>query len=386
MRVVELTERRPQLVRVPRADAVELRRRYGFAFDVVPGWVRGTIRVTPRGVVGTVMTAGVRWVVRPKLPAEALYRLIDPDYTPGGTTAGQAWVDNLGDLLAGRLSKLLADRTVGGVRADYIERRRNDAAVRGRIDFPRLARSSHPFAPVPVVTDEFTADVPWNQIPKAAAMHLLSHGGLTATVRARLAVAMEPFASVSGRVPPPAEWDALIALPRTTPYRDILAWSQVILTSLAVCTGSNYLCNMERLFENYITTNLGLITQPKRYAVVSGRMIVVPGIYGSSVVLRPDLVALDGDGVPRAVFDAKWKVLSSSGPNPADVHQALAYALTFGVRTTGLIYPGRRFARTAYQLPRGAGRFWVVQLRLTGDPSRIAAGLRWLGRRCVNDR
>ncbi|MEJ7661092.1 MAG: hypothetical protein WKG07_16475, partial [Hymenobacter sp.] len=73
---------------------------------------------SPReGVVGTVATAGVRWVVRPKLPADALYRLIDPDFTPAGATPAGTWADRLGDLLADRLTTLLAARTAG-VRAD----------------------------------------------------------------------------------------------------------------------------------------------------------------------------------------------------------------------------------------------------------------------------
>ena len=384
MRVVELTERRTHVVAGVRADAIELRRRFGFAFDVVPGWKRGVVRVTPRGVVGTVTTAGVRWVVRPKLPADALHRLIDPAFIPGGVAPGPAWADALGDLMADRLVSLLAVRTADGLRADYAERRQDDAAVRGRIDFPQMARAGHPFAPVPVVADEFTTDVPWNQAPKAAARHLLTHGGLSPAGRARLAAAAAPFAPVTARVPTPAEWDALAALPQATPYRDLLAWSRVILSAAAAGGGgSDFLAGLEMLFQNYITFNLRRLTHPLGYAVRAGSLTVRADQTGPPIALRPDLVATAPGGVARAVFDVKWKTLAAPGPLAADVHQVMAYALAFGVRTTGLVYPGRRFTRTGYPLPHDAGTLWVVQMRLTGDPARVEAGLRWLGRRCV---
>jgi hypothetical protein len=134
-------------------------------------------------------------------------------------------------------------------------------------------------------------------------------------------------------------------------------------------TGSAFLVNLEHLFQYHVGERLarpgvlrpgwGVTPQAELHLLADG---------APAVTLRPDLLVRDAVGRPRSVWDVKWKS-PAHGPLPADVHQVLGYAAALGVPDAGLIYPGRRFAATAYRTPGGV-RLRVVRLRLTGPLER----------------
>ena len=349
--VVRLVERRTVVRRLPRADAAVLAADWSHVVAVVPTAVPGRYRLTARGWVGTFATPGRSWEVVPKLGWEVATRLL------GAGRLGDAGTDlghDLRSALAARLADLLAERRAAGLVRGYAERPEHSATVRGRIDIPASLR--RPEVGFAQVVDEFTADQPWNGWPLAVAGRLLA-GPLDAGVRGRLRSVADGYSGVRPHPVPPA----VTGDPRLATYGPLLDWCGQVERALA---GGGLLLNLERLFESYLARLLGP-------AAVRHRPLLVRGPAGRpGVELKPDLLVLDGHGRPTAVWDVKWKPLSVAGPDPDDLHQALGYAAGLGLKTAGLVYPGRRFTRARYTTPGGV-TVTVATCRLNGDADRL---------------
>ena len=208
-------------------------------------------------------------------------------------------------------------------------------------------------------TDDFSADQPWNGWPRAVAERLLD-GPLDPTARATLSAATERFHDA--RPCPAPDPDRLLADPRLTTYRPLLGWCRLATEALA---GGAVLFNLERLFETHLAALIAGARGGR--SVTSQRPIPVRAVGGGvTLELRPDLTVLDAHGQAVSVWDAKWKTLTASGPHPDDMHQVLGYAAALGVRTAGLIYPGRRFRACLYETPSGVS-VTVATCRLTGN-------------------
>ncbi|HET6574724.1 MAG TPA: hypothetical protein VFG68_14045, partial [Fimbriiglobus sp.] len=375
VRTVVLTERRSAVRRLPRADVDDLARHFRHVVDVTPTFDRGVYRLTARGYVGSFRTATVRWEVRPKLPWESLRWLTGLRAGPGGPLADVDTVGGLADLLAGRLADLIRERAEAGLLRDYAERETREPSVRGRIDLPRQLRDARTPSLFHLVADEFTPDVVWNRLPKAAARRLLDHPGLATEARARLTDAVTVFEGVSDVAPSMEELDRLRFDRRTEPYRPLVAFSRLVLDQSAPPgdeIAAAFLINLEHLFQCHVGERLarlgalraGWSVEPQPEVVLSPDGALAP------LVLRPDLLARDPHGRPASVWDVKWKSLKPAGPDAADVHQVLGYAAALGIRSAGLVYPGWRFAVSKYTAPGSPVTLRVVRLRLVGPAGR----------------
>ena len=333
----------------PKLPAWELARLYPREFRVTPGW-GDTASITPLGVVGEVEAGGLRWVVASKLPPGCLATLIDVTPTPGGLGDG---VPGLPELLAAKLCELLqTDPPARG----YAEIADRSASVRGRIDFAELARDTNPFAPLPIVADEFTPDRPRNRAIVAAVDRLLTLP-LPAEMRSRLHAARRSYAGVTSRAPTANEWPPLLS---SSPGDELLNWARLILIGVHA-GGIGYLVRLEPLFERFARDTVRAML-PDSWSATNPHLVIHTD-HAAPLNFRPDCVVASPAG-PVSVWDAKWKSLKRTGPNPADVQQVLAYARLLGVKSCGLIYPAMRPAIRRYDLRDGA--FWVVKLGL-GD-------------------
>ena len=354
MRRIRLVERRTVVRRLPRADAAALATDWPHVVEVVPTVGRSRYRLTARGWVGTFATPVRLWEVVPKLGWEVAARLL------GAGRLGDADLGReLRSALAGRLAELMAERSAAGLVRGYAERSDHSETVRGRIDF--AATFQRPASGFTQTVDEFTVDQPWNGWPLAVAGRLL-RGPLDPTTRTALQTAADGFTGVRPQLIPPAE----SADPRLAGYRPLHDWCRQVEAAL----DNGLLVNLERLFETYLERLLAASLAGR--SVVPQRPLILRGPAGRPAVeLRPDLLVVDGSGRPAAVWDVKWKPLRPTGPHPDDLHQALGYAAALGVRSAGLIYPGRRFTRVRYDTPAGA-TVTVATCRLTGDADRVA--------------
>src|SRR5262245_40947630 len=176
-RTLRLTEYRPREVRLRRTDVEALLADPYKAVEIVPTRERGRYRLTAAGRVGVVLTPNLRVVIRPKIPAANLYLLLDPDAPPdpvpdrAGVEPGTEAID----FLARRLADAKRSRTAIGLHRSYVERADQQPFLQGRLDFAAQARQ------VPISRDrfhvtrqEFSADSPFNRLPKATAEALVA--------------------------------------------------------------------------------------------------------------------------------------------------------------------------------------------------------------------
>lgn len=381
-RTAVLTERRPRMLRLAPADVEYLLAAHRGRIEVAPTGRPGVFRVTPRGCAGVVAAPTRRLVIRPKIPLQNLFFLLDPDapVIAGRDESAPAPGGEILNFLAGRLARLLAERSAAGLRRGYRERAEEGPFLRGRIDVPAQLREGPGRKDrLHGRRDDFTADVPCNQAPKATAERLLASVLLGERTREALRAALRDFADVQSEPLTPAVFEAAEADRLAEGYGPLLDLCRLLADALGPTetVGAKpcpaFLLDMERVFERYVTR--GILTA---FAGADGweaapqeTHVVAPGLE-----MRPD-VTVRRDGRPVLVVDAKWK-RPAGAPEAADLYQMLAYCTGLGAGRAVLVYPWRRDGVRIYALRGGAIAVEVRSLRVIGDAVRRRRSLRRL--------
>jgi hypothetical protein len=357
-----LTERRTVVRALPRAVAAELADRFPHAVEVTPTFDRRRYTLVAKGYVGFVTAGGWTIEFRPKWSWERVRCLFLPPLAPGGEGLGVRGA--LLDLFARRLAELMLARADAGLLHDYVEAESTNSHIRGRIDLPKQMRSGWRQPGLfDQIVDEFTPDVIWNQIPKAAAVRLLGVPGLSETTRDALSRAVAAFAGVGDTPVSEDERGRLAFDARTEPYRELVGWCD-LLDADAV------LVSLERAFEGYVTRLFR--------TAVGEDLRVQESIRLATVHLTPDVTVVCDD-TPVSVWDAKWK---RPEPTADDLHQVIAYAALLGVTHCGLVYPGRRFRLDTLRTHTSPVAVHLLRLPLTDDRvnrERVVGMVRTLG-------
>ena len=256
------------------------------------------------------------------------------------------------DIFIRHFAQLLERQLHQGMLRDYRETADNLDQVRGRIDLVRQQREN-PFQPQRLACrfDELTPDILVNRLLHSAvvAAHALA---TSPRLKQRLGALRQRFVEI-GRLDPrqtrPRSSD-LGRLQRR--YASVVDWANAFLDRLYpdVRSGPNRVCSllfdMNRLFERYAARlirpsaqalGLRLIEQgPKRY-------LARDESERGHLLMQPDITLTDGQDAPRAIFDAKWKLLSGNssktGISPADLYQMSSYASAFRCPLVTLLYP-----------------------------------------------
>src|SRR5262249_45601765 len=171
LRTFALQERRPATCRLSRQDVDFLLGAHRAHVELIPTGRRGQYRLTPKGHVGTVVCPTCRLLRRPEIPLENLVRLLDPT-DPRPTRADQITpvpaAEGL-DFLASRLALLLQERAAAGLHRAYQERVDRGPFLQGQVDVSAHLRNGKALkSPLHCRFEEFTADVPCNQIGRAS--------------------------------------------------------------------------------------------------------------------------------------------------------------------------------------------------------------------------
>jgi len=382
-RTLFLTERRPRRVRLAPADVEFLLAAHAGRIDVAPTGRRGVYRVTPRGVAGVVAAPTRRLVVRPKIPLQNLFFLLEPDDPAPASrdeTSPTPRTDLL-DFLTGRLARLLAERAATGLRRGYRERAEAGPFLHGRIDVPaQLRQDPGRKDRLHGLRDDFTADVACNRAPKATAERLLASSLLGGRVRDALSAALRGFEEVGDAPLTAAVFAAAEADRLAEGYGPLLELSRLLADALGPGDASGptacpaFLLDMERVFERYVTRGvLAAFVGDGRTATAQETHVVAAG-----VEMRPD-VTVRREGRPALVVDAKWK-RPSGAPASADLYQMLAYCTALGVGRAVLVYPGRRDQVRTYALLNAPIRLEMRTLRVVGDAAACRRSMKRLGR------
>ncbi len=386
-----LTERVPAECPLTPADVEFLHAHHRGHVRLAPTGRAGHYRVTPLGHVGTIVGPGCRLLIRPKIPLENLFHLLDPtgplpvtaDYTEA-----QAGTEAL-DFLAGRLARLLAERAAAGLHRAYVEKAESGPFLQGRLDVSaHLREPAGRKDQLHCRYEDFTADIPCNQIPRATAELVLRSPLPGDPVRAALRQALTPFAEVRSVALDPPAFQMAAADRLTEAYRPLLDVCRLLAEALdpGAAAGATpcpaFLLDMDRVFEQYVTGGIvRSLAGSRRYTVAVQPPYLanrpVPG--QADIHMRPD-VTIDRNGRPVVVVDAKWKRQAGCPVMTEDVYQVIAYATALGARRAVLVYPGRRDRVWRYPLANAEIGLDLCTLRVVGSREKCLRSLARLGR------
>jgi 5-methylcytosine-specific restriction enzyme subunit McrC len=390
-RTLFLRERVMRECRLARADVDFLLTEHRPHVEVVPAGWRGRYRLTATGHVGTIVTPGCRLVIRPKIPLSNLFHLLDPTapaHAADDRARAVAGAEAL-DFLAARLGRLLAERAAAGLHRGYVERAEQGAFLQGRLDVPAQLRGAGARKDaLHCRYQEFTTDVPCNQVPKAVAELVLRSPLVAEPARAAVRQGLAGFDGVAAAPLAPDSFRRAAPDRLTAPYRPLLDVCRLLAEGLSPGEAAGtmacpaFLLNMERVFEEYVTR--GVIEGcsgrgPFEVAVQPLHVANRPAAGQPDIHMRPDLL-LRRDGVQAAVIDAKWKDVEAAAPEAADVYQVLAYSTALGVGRGVLVYPGRRERVWTYEMAGAPVTLVVRTVRVVGTPEACRRSLRRLAR------
>jgi 5-methylcytosine-specific restriction enzyme subunit McrC len=396
-RTLTLTERRPRECRLAPADVEFLLAQHRTHLNLLPTAQRGRYRLTPRGYAGVIVAPTCRLLIRPKVPLQSLFYLLDPtapaplieDHTtPHPGTAAL-------EFLSARLASLLEERATAGLQRGYAERAEQGPFLQGRLDLAAQVQDGARKDVLHCRYDDFTVDIPCNQVLRSTAEVMGRCPLVSAGVRGSLRQALRHFELVRSI---PLGPDSFTMEPGQLAegYRPLLELCKLLVESLTpgdkagpvACPA--FLLDLERVFERQVTETVlkAFAAEQTHTAVVQAHYLVndpIPGL--PDVRMRPDVLVLQGER-PRLLVDAKWKRLGNGPLKRADVYQMLAYCAGLGVKRAILVYPGRRDQSWTYTLPRAGILLEIRTLRVVGERNQCDQSRQRLGiatRRAVQE-
>lgn len=305
----------------------------------------GVWQVGAAGKVGAARIGDIEIQIRPKVPIARLLFLV------GYSQHAAAWrpetvpVAEAADLIPAIAQALWrqTERAIHqGLLPGYIAVEESSQVLRGRLrESEQLHRHHGLPLPLEIQHDEFTIDIPENQILRTACERMLSVPRVDAESQRMLRRLLRDFADVTplSRGDPVPRWTATRLNVR---YHPALRLAELVLRATSVEHGpggmavNGFLLDMPKLFEDFVTVAL-------REALVAGyggRVADQDRSYfdeATQVVLRPDIVWKIG-GSAVAVLDAKYKAEKPAGYPNADLYQMLAYCTALGLRNGHLVY------------------------------------------------
>jgi 5-methylcytosine-specific restriction enzyme subunit McrC len=327
----------------------------------VPSPLRtGWWQVGSAGKVGAARVGDVEVRIKPKVEIARLLFLF------GYSAHGAAWrpetvhLEESADLVAAMAQALwrqIARAIHQGLLPGYVVIEESAPVLRGRLlESAQLARHHGLPLPLEIRHDEFTTDIPENQILRTACERMLLVPRVDPESSRMLRRLLRDFANVT----PLRQGDPIPAWQPSrlnSRYQPALRLAELVLhaTSVEHSRGAvavnGFLLDMAKLFEDFVTVALReaiegayggrVIAQSRHLLDLAGR-----------VELRPDIVWRSG-GIDVAVIDAKYKAEKPSGYPNADLYQLLAYCTVLGLRAGHLVYavgneePARHVIRQA---------------------------------------
>jgi 5-methylcytosine-specific restriction enzyme subunit McrC len=306
-----------------------------------PGiWIVG-----PAGKVGAARVGDVTVWIKPKVPIARLLFLLG--YSLHATawqadTVPVAEADDIVPTVAQALWRQVSRAIHQGLLPGYVVLEESSPVLRGRLlEGAQLSRHHGLPLPLEIRHDEFTVDIPENQILRTACERMLLVPRVDEESSRMLRHLLRDFADVSviGRGDPVPSWQPTRLNVR---YHTALRLAGLVLraTSVEHSAGTvavnGFLLDMPQLFEDFVTVALREELEAAYGGRVAGQARSYLDIAGR-VVLKPDIV-WKVHGSPVAVIDAKYKAEKSKGYPNADLYQLLAYCTVLGLPVGHLVY------------------------------------------------
>lgn len=336
--------------------------------------------LTTNSWVGTLTTPNLALILTPKIPLPRLLFLLSYTLDPARWRDIPFNYESAPDVVEAIIPGFIHQvrRAIrNGLLQGYRHFDESLTVVRGRVDFPRqIRRHLGRVPPVEVTYDEFSEDIPENQLLKAAITALGRLELRAGTSRTSLRTLQSAFGRVSLRSYSPGQLPAIEFNRLTEHYRPAVELARLILeaTSFDLRHGatrsSAFLVNMNTVFERFVTVALReALGADDRSFPPQERAPQLHLDAADNVNLRPDLTWIHR-GQRRFVGDVKYKRLTSAGEHP-DLYQALAYAIATGLTDVTLVYPAGDAHDTTHTIDVVGKRIHVRTLDLQHDPERI---------------
>ncbi|WP_370192139.1 McrC family protein [Streptacidiphilus sp. MAP5-52] len=345
-----------------------------------PGWWR--LKAGNKVGAATITVPGAQPItlrITPKVPILRLFFLIGYALNPKGwrdETVDVAEYSGLVPALAHAYERQLERALRQGILQGYRVTEETSLLVRGRIrQADQISRRYGLTLPVEVSYDEFTVDIPENQLLRTAAERLLRLPGIPRPIRSRLLHHRSRLAEVTPvvrghKVP---EWHATRLNAR---YHTALHLAQTILRNASAEHDAGnlridgFIFDLNKIFEDFVCVALREALRDQ-----GGRTeIQARGIHldeASTVRVKPDFVWYGDSGQPLAVADAKYKAERPEGFPDADLYQLLAYCTTLGLHSGNLIYAKGNAPHAAHDIRNAGIRIHQHALDLDQSPERL---------------
>jgi len=375
----------------------------GRYLSVAPSEYLGHWQVSARNYVGSVNVAGLQVLVRPKIPLQNLFLLLEVGLREQDWRDEAVNYETTANLLPAMISwfaRTTETCLARGLYHSYREQRDRLIALRVRIDIARQFTQPGMVIPTACRFTEFTADVIENSYLKAAVSRSLKVPGVQPIDRHRLMQHLVTLEEAAEQRHHHSDHDHITFTRLNEHYKPALHLARLILANLTLrddiggTQASAFMLDMNELFERFVTERLTRALRGK-LEVKSQHDDRLDT--NEAVTIRPDLV-FQTAGKPRFVADIKYKLTSDTaiGPN-ADLYQLLAYTTALNVPEGLLIYCLDANPETLSSKPRvglGAQSVRVKHTRkllhtyaldLSGSANRIADQLQELASWIAND-
>lgn len=347
------------------------------AIEIAPTTEIGRYRIKARAMVGTIASSQIQVLIRPKIPIENVFLLLEPSRVPidlRTELVGFGAHEDVAPAFAAFFSRLLEQTLARGMRRDYVAFEEALVAVRGRIRMDRQMRSAV-VSPIACDFEEYSIDTPHNRVLKAATLKLSQLSGIGAQTRSALRHLLLWFGEV-GDNPPMVEAVLRQGFSRMDAhYEPAVRLACLVLGGRSLdhrigdVTASTFLIDMNRTFEKFLEVRLA--------SALEGDLSVSPQHrvhfdHARSVRIEPDLVFMDGLA-PVFVGDAKYKLGSpASGASP-DLFQLLAYTTVLDLPEGVLVYAQseEEIPNTLVEVVNGDKRLHIRRIDLQGDARSI---------------
>jgi 5-methylcytosine-specific restriction enzyme subunit McrC len=297
------------------------------------------------GKVGAAQIGSMEVFIRPKVEIARLLFLL------GYAEHGNAWqqdtvrVADSADLIpviAQALWRQTESAIHQGLLPGYVLVEESSQVLRGRLRESAQLHAHHGLPlPLEIRHDEFTIDIPENQILRTSCERMLSIPRVDSESQQMLRRLLRDFGDVTviPRGSPTPSWEPTRLNAR---YHAALRLASLVLdaTSVEHETGNvavnGFLLDMPSLFERFVTVALREAITTRFGGRVEGQVRYHLDQAGQ-VPLRPDIV-WKVSGTPAAVIDAKYKAEKPAGYPNADLYQLLAYCTILGLPVGHLVY------------------------------------------------
>lgn len=313
---------------------------------VTPTSDAGVWTVATGTKVGALRVGDLDVLVRPKVPIRRLLFLMS--YGRGKAP----WTEDLVDLdddhdlpstLAHAFVALARRALEQGLLKGYRRVDESAPVLRGRLrESDQIRHRWGLNMPLEITYDDYSVDIPENQLILAATLRLLRMPGVDTTLRPalqRLRLQLADVSAPAGKTQLP-NWQPSRLNARYVPALSI---AELILRGdsfenrFGDTKVSGYLVNMAQVFEDFVCVALADALRKRHAGGTASLQYRTHLDEDAKVPIRPDFTWLR-EGAPVIVGDAKYKAEKPAGFPQADLYQMLAYCTVLGLDTGHLVY------------------------------------------------